>query len=259
MRGLRATLDLEVAAGVGPTAAGDGQHEQMMALLDDEGMTSVVATNCEQHYDRPLVPGDRLRGDVGHRGDLGRQGDRARDRALRHHPHRLRGRARRPVADAADPAELAAAGEPVATMRFRILKFRPEPGRRGVGPRPGRPAPAAGHHPGQRLLLRGGPPAPAAHPALHRLRHPAPPAATGLCAVPVVRVGHRRGVGPRRALQLRRRPLPPGPGVRLPPAHRPGGAGGGDPAGGRPRRRRPGRRADRDARRGPASSTTTTS
>ena len=40
--------------------AGDTNTEQMMALLDDEGLTSVVATNCEQHYDRPLVPGERV-------------------------------------------------------------------------------------------------------------------------------------------------------------------------------------------------------
>ena len=31
-----------------------------MGLLDDEGLTSVVATNCEQHYGRPLVVGDRV-------------------------------------------------------------------------------------------------------------------------------------------------------------------------------------------------------
>ena len=32
----------------------------MMGLLDDEGLTSVVATNCDQHYGRPVVVGDRL-------------------------------------------------------------------------------------------------------------------------------------------------------------------------------------------------------
>ena len=31
-----------------------------MSLLDEEGLTSVVATNCEQHYGRPLVVGDRV-------------------------------------------------------------------------------------------------------------------------------------------------------------------------------------------------------
>ena len=31
-----------------------------MALLNEAGYTSVVATNCDQHYERPLVPGDHL-------------------------------------------------------------------------------------------------------------------------------------------------------------------------------------------------------
>ena len=31
-----------------------------MAVLDEAGFTSVVATNCEQEYVRPLVLGDRL-------------------------------------------------------------------------------------------------------------------------------------------------------------------------------------------------------
>ena len=34
---------------------GSGPNEKMMALLDDEGLTSVVATNCEQHYDLSLI------------------------------------------------------------------------------------------------------------------------------------------------------------------------------------------------------------
>ena len=59
MRGLRASLLLEEAraAGAGPES---GPNETMMGLLDEEGLTSVVATNCDQHYGRPLVVGDRL-------------------------------------------------------------------------------------------------------------------------------------------------------------------------------------------------------
>ena len=74
MRGLRASLLIEEgrAAGVAEqdaaatdaaeteAVAGPGPNERMMSLLDDEGLTSVVATNCEQHYGRPLVVGDRL-------------------------------------------------------------------------------------------------------------------------------------------------------------------------------------------------------
>ena len=59
MRGLRASLLTEEARAEG-AEQGSGPNEKMMALLDDEGLTSVVATNCEQHYGRPLVVGDRL-------------------------------------------------------------------------------------------------------------------------------------------------------------------------------------------------------
>ena len=58
-----------------------------------------------------------------------------------------------PVDADADPAELHRRGEPVATMRFRILKFRPRPGQAPAEPAP----PPPGHHRGHRLLLRGGP------------------------------------------------------------------------------------------------------
>ena len=44
------------------------------------------------------------------------------------------------VGEDADPARLMATGEPVATMRFRILKFRPGTGAAaGTGRRAGRP------------------------------------------------------------------------------------------------------------------------
>lgn len=118
MRGLRATLETGSAAA--------GPHEVMMALLDDEGMTSVVATNCDQEYRRQLVPGDRLVASsviesisppkktalgtgrfVTTRTDFVAVPDQS-------------------VGDDPDVVALAASGEPVATMRFRILKFRPE-------------------------------------------------------------------------------------------------------------------------------------
>ena len=35
-------------------------HDEIIALLDSEGFTSVVATDCEQEYMRPVVLGDRL-------------------------------------------------------------------------------------------------------------------------------------------------------------------------------------------------------
>ncbi|MFE2181141.1 OB-fold domain-containing protein [Streptomyces sp. NPDC059455] len=35
-------------------------YDELLALLDDAGCTSVVATDCEQEYLRPLRPGDRV-------------------------------------------------------------------------------------------------------------------------------------------------------------------------------------------------------
>jgi uncharacterized protein len=151
MRGLRATLELEAARAEGrPT--GDSANEQVMALLDDEGMTSVVATNCDQRYERPLVPGDRLVSssvieaisDVKATGlGTGRFVTTRTDFVA--------------VPDESvgpdETAEaIAARGEPVATMRFRILKFRPKVKANAVTgavddgseatPRPLRPRPA---------------------------------------------------------------------------------------------------------------------
>lgn len=35
-------------------------YDELLALLDEAGCTSVVATDCEQEYPRPLRPGDRI-------------------------------------------------------------------------------------------------------------------------------------------------------------------------------------------------------
>jgi len=139
MRGLRATLEVEAARASG-RPAGDSATEQMMALLDDEGLTSVVATNCEQHYARPLVPGDRIVAasvieavsDVKETGlGTGRFVTTRTDF----------GAVRGPVGPDADPAGLHRDAEPVATMRFRILKYRPKAAAPTAGP-PRRPRPA---------------------------------------------------------------------------------------------------------------------
>ena len=58
MRGLRASVAVEEARAAGER--GSGPNDTMMALLEDEGLTSVVATNCEQHYGRPVMVGDRV-------------------------------------------------------------------------------------------------------------------------------------------------------------------------------------------------------
>ncbi len=90
--------------------------------------------------------------------------------------------------------------------------------------------------PGQRVLVRGRPGAPAADPALHVVRHAAPPAAAGVRQLRLARVGHRRVDRPRHAVFLRDRALPPGALVRVPPAHRSHRARGGHPCRRQPRR-----------------------
>ncbi len=116
----------------------------MMNLLDEEGLTSVVATNCEQKYGRPLVVGDRLlvRSVIESISDPKRT-------ALgtgRFLTTRLDYVA---VPDTDVPVwvtdgevqALYDAGEPVATMRFRILKYLP-PEKTPAPARPPRPRPA---------------------------------------------------------------------------------------------------------------------
>jgi uncharacterized OB-fold protein/acyl dehydratase len=102
MRGYKASYSQ--AADREPTA-----HDDIMTLLDSEGFTSVVATDCEQEYMRPLVLGDRIA-------------------------------ATSVIESISDMKSTAlgdghffttrlefvdSAGDLVATMRFRILKFRP--------------------------------------------------------------------------------------------------------------------------------------
>ncbi len=83
-----------------------------MALLDEAGFTSVVATNCDQHYERPLVPGDHL--EVTSVIDS-ISGEKQTGLGLGHFiTNRLEYRDQR--------------GELVATMKFRILKFKPGTG-----------------------------------------------------------------------------------------------------------------------------------
>src|SRR5580698_1942121 len=59
MRGLRASQVADRARADGEVSA-DSPSDNLMGLLDEAGFTSVVATNCDQHYVRPLVPGDHL-------------------------------------------------------------------------------------------------------------------------------------------------------------------------------------------------------
>ncbi|HVX21518.1 MAG TPA: OB-fold domain-containing protein [Acidimicrobiales bacterium] len=155
MRGLRATLEIELARAEG-RVAGDSAMDRVMSYLDEEGMTSVVATNSDQTYHRPLFLGDRVvvTSVIESISDV-------KKTALgvgRFFTSRLDYLAVPDSSLAPDdtPESLAARGEPVATMRFRILKFRP-----GTG---------AAAKTGGAAKARGGQPEPEAAPRPRRPR-----------------------------------------------------------------------------------------
>ncbi|HEX3794508.1 MAG TPA: bifunctional MaoC family dehydratase N-terminal/OB-fold nucleic acid binding domain-containing protein [Acidimicrobiales bacterium] len=144
MRGLRASQQVEAAREAG-AEQGSGPNDQMMGLLDEEGLTSVVATNCEQHYGRPLVIGDRLlvRSVIESISDPKRTG-LGTGRFI---TTRLDFTAVPDSDVPEDPtpdqiAALADSGETVATMRFRILKYLPPQRAAAPAARPPRPHPA---------------------------------------------------------------------------------------------------------------------
>lgn len=133
MRGLRASLEADAARAAG-TVPANSPSEQLMHLLDEGGFTSVVATNCSQHYERPLVIGDRLEltsviESVSPEKQTALGTGHFLTTRLEYTDHN---------------------GELVATMRFRTLKFRPKrAGSAEVGSaeempaeRPKRPRPA---------------------------------------------------------------------------------------------------------------------
>ena len=73
----------------------------LLNLVESAGFTSVVATNCEQEYDRMLHIGDHLHDAQRHRVGLGGEADGSRRRPLHHDAHRVphdRRRAGRPAA-----------------------------------------------------------------------------------------------------------------------------------------------------------------
>jgi len=143
MRGLRASQEADEARARGVETPGSpndqSPNDQLMALLDDAGFTSVVATNCDQHYERPLVPGDLLK--VTSTIDAVSE-EKQTGLGVGHFIT-----TRLEFTDQDDQV--------VATMLFRILKFRPRPPAGPTGPastgqareaqpvgRPERPRPA---------------------------------------------------------------------------------------------------------------------
>jgi uncharacterized protein len=110
MRGLRASLEADEARATRGVES-DAPTDRLMAALDQAGFTSVVATNCDQHYVRPLVPGDQLevRSVIDSVSSEKQTGLGA--------GHFVTSRLEYTDQD----------GELVATMLFRILKFKPRP------------------------------------------------------------------------------------------------------------------------------------
>ena len=113
MRGLRRSQEADRAR-AGEAASGNGRPgtaalDELFALLDAAGFTSVVATDCEQEYRRPLVLGDRLRAE-----SVIESVSPEKRTALG---------AGHFVTSRTDFVDVA--GEVVASMRFRILRFAP--------------------------------------------------------------------------------------------------------------------------------------
>ncbi|MGV9242206.1 bifunctional MaoC family dehydratase N-terminal/OB-fold nucleic acid binding domain-containing protein [Streptomyces sp. NPDC003710] len=93
-------------------------YDELLGLLDEAGCTSVVATDCEQEYLRPLRPGDEVTFDA----VIESVSDRKRTKLGTGYFVTTR-------------MDLRVAGEPVGTHRFRILKYAPARARPG-GRRP---------------------------------------------------------------------------------------------------------------------------
>ncbi len=125
MRGLRVSQEADEARASGRAPA-DAPNEQLMGLLDRAGFTSVVATNCDQHYERPLVLGDRLEATSTIDGV---STEKTTSLGVGHF-----------ITTRIDFRDQD--GHLVATMRFRILKFKPGTGPAAPAERPKRPRPA---------------------------------------------------------------------------------------------------------------------
>ena len=96
--------------GLHPVTQDDDPLGRMSAVLDQAGFTSVVATNCEQEYRRYLRPGEQV--------------------TVRASLEAVTGPKRTALGEGwfvTTRSTWYAGDEPVASMLFRILKFRPNP------------------------------------------------------------------------------------------------------------------------------------
>ncbi|MEU5532964.1 OB-fold domain-containing protein [Streptomyces sp. NPDC020362] len=100
-----------------------GAFDELLGLLDESGCTSVVATDCEQEYLRPLRPGDEVTFDAVIESVSGRKTTRLGTGYF-----------------VTTRTDVRVDGELAGTHRFRILKYAPArrkpPDRRPARPRP---------------------------------------------------------------------------------------------------------------------------
>ncbi|WP_411134480.1 OB-fold domain-containing protein [Streptomyces sp. C10] len=85
-----------------------GAYDELSRLLDSAGYTSIVATDCEQEYLRPLRPGDRITFDS----VIESVSERKTTKLGTGHFITTR-------------MDIRADGEPAGTHRFRVLKYAP--------------------------------------------------------------------------------------------------------------------------------------
>jgi acyl dehydratase len=113
MRGYKATAELAASRAAGRTSQSTHPSDELMHVLDEGGFTSVVATNCEQEYNRPIVLGDRL-------------SVASSIESVSPEKHTALGIGHFVTTLLSFTDER---GDVVANMRFRILKFRPGTGK----------------------------------------------------------------------------------------------------------------------------------
>ncbi|MBA6439385.1 bifunctional MaoC family dehydratase N-terminal/OB-fold nucleic acid binding domain-containing protein [Streptomyces sp. GMR22] len=121
-------------------------YDELLALLDDAGCTSVVATDCEQEYLRPLRPGDLVTFDAVIESVSARKTTKLGTGYFVTTRMNVRAMVGGGVGDRDEDGAGAGAGELVGTHRFRILKYAPARPKKAAkpGPEPARkPKPKA--------------------------------------------------------------------------------------------------------------------
>jgi len=96
--------------GLHPAERGDDPLQRMIQVLDEAGFTSIVATNCEQEYHRYLRHGEQV--------------------SVRTVLEDVTGPKRTALGEGwfvTTRSTWYVTGEPVASMMFRVLKYRPAP------------------------------------------------------------------------------------------------------------------------------------